>query len=99
MHPPCMRWKNWDFVRFFRQFILQTGCKGRNPIQKQPNSFVRNTTYPPQQVAMVGDSVNDMRFAQNSGVLGIFYRPRGEEKLPDGAQWQIRSLQELLTLV
>ena len=84
---------------FFSAIYSADRLQRPKPDPEAAQQFCEKYHLPPQQVAMVGDSVNDMRFAQNSGVLGIFYRPRGEEKLPDGAQWQIRSLQELLTLV
>ena len=53
----------------------------------------------PEQVAMVGDSANDMLFAKNSGITGVFFRPDGwEDPLPEGAQLCIQDLEQVASL-
>ena len=53
----------------------------------------------PEQVAMVGDSANDMLFAKNSGITGVFFRPDGwEGPLPEGAQLCIQDLEQVASL-
>lgn len=50
----------------------------------------------PREVAMVGDSVNDMRFAKNSGLTGIFFQPCGwDAPLPAGAQFCVKGFEQL----
>lgn len=58
--------------------------------------FCRRHGLAPGEVAMVGDSVNDMRFARNSGLVGLFFRPEGWiGPLPAGARCSLRRLEEL----
>lgn len=53
----------------------------------------------PEQVVMVGDSANDMLFAKNSGITGVFFRPDGwEGPLPEGAQLCIQDLEQVASL-
>ena len=53
----------------------------------------------PEQVVMVGDSANDMLFAKNSGITGVFFRPDGwEDPLPEGAQLCIQDLEQVASL-
>ena len=48
---------------------------------------------------MVGDSANDMLFAKNSGITGVFFRPDGwEGPLPEGAQLCIQDLEQVASL-
>lgn len=49
----------------------------------------------PEQIVMVGDSENDMRFAREAGCWGIYLSDKEDGNLPPGAQIQIRSLEEL----
>lgn len=59
--------------------------------------FCQRHGFAPGEVAMVGDSANDMRFAKNSGLTGIFFQPGGwAAPLPDGAQYCIGRMEELL---
>ena len=57
--------------------------------------FCRRCGVAPAQTAMVGDSDNDMRFAQNSGLTGILYRAPLPKTLPSGAALGVASFAEL----
>lgn len=63
-------------------------------------AFCRDWDLNPEDVAMVGDSENDMRFAENSGVVGIFYCPgKPSTPLPRGAKYSISHFSQLLELL
>lgn len=63
-------------------------------------AFCRDWDLNPEDVAMVGDSENDMRFAENSGVVGIFYCPeKNSTPLPHGAKYSISHFSQLLELL
>lgn len=63
-------------------------------------AFCRDWDLNPEDVAMVGDSENDMRFAENSGVVGIFYCPgKPSTPLPRGAKVGISHFSQLSELL
>lgn len=63
-------------------------------------AFCRDWNLNPEDVAMVGDSENDMTFAENSGVMGIFYCPgKPFTPLPRGAKYGISHFSQLSELL
>ena len=63
-------------------------------------AFCRDWDLNPEDVAMVGDSENDMQFAENSGVVGIFYCPgKPSTPLPRGAKVGISHFSQLSELL
>lgn len=59
--------------------------------------FAEYYNLPLDQIAMVGDSQNDMRFAANSGIHGIYYDRRFRTgRLPEGAERSIVTMRELI---
>ena len=63
-------------------------------------AFCRDWDVNPEDVAMVGDSENDMTFAENSGVIGIFYCPgKPFTPLPRGAKYGISHFSQLSELL
>lgn len=52
----------------------------------------------PEEVAMVGDSANDMRFARNAGITAIYFNRSGQSRNVD-ADIIIHRLEDLLPLL
>lgn len=52
------------------------------------------------EAVMVGDSANDMRFAQNSGMTGVFFQSQtSSSALPEGAAYALADLSQLPGLI
>lgn len=61
------------------------------------NAICETFSVSPRDCLMIGDSLNDMRFAQNSACDGFFYEPDGLQSapLPPGACARLTRLSEL----
>lgn len=83
----------------FSFFGTDDGTHRTKPAADLMNAFCAQTGFSPAECAVVGDAPNDMRFAANSGSIGIFLSPNGCTQLPPGAQYSIRSLSELPSFI
>lgn len=69
------------------------------PAPDMAMEFCRAFALQPEEVCMVGDSANDMRFAKICGIHGILFAPQGREALPDGAKQMVQDLMELISFL
>ena len=70
------------------------------PHPEMAQIFSAHCGVPLAAIAMVGDTANDMRFAYNSGMIGILYQPEASDlPLPEGARYCIRTPAQLLELL
>ena len=69
------------------------------PHPEMAQIFSAHCGVPLAQIAMVGDTANDMLFAHNSGMIGILYQPDASPfPLPKGAAYCIHTPAQLLEL-
>ena len=61
-------------------------------------AFRFQTGVPCACTAMAGDAENDMLFAENSGLIGILYRPSEKKEKAEHADYVIHDFKELLYL-
>lgn len=84
---------------YFDLILSADRVKAPKPNSDTAEQFAETCGIPLSGIAMVGDSVNDMKFAENSGIIGIFYQPGGRKgDLPEGADFCISDLQQILDL-
>lgn len=69
------------------------------PAPDMMNEFCHACNLTPAEVLMVGDSDNDMLFAQNSGATGVLFRAGPRTARPIGASYRISDLNDLPGLV
>lgn len=72
--------------------------KKPKPDPSSAAAFRFQTGVPCACTAMAGDAENDMLFAENSGLIGILYRPSEKKEKAEHADYVIHDFKELLYL-
>lgn len=77
--------------------ILSADCGlAAKPAPDMAQMFCRQHRIHPSEVLMIGDSVNDMMFAANSGLVGVWFAPEQDSAfLPIGASYLLKDPLEL----
>jgi phosphoglycolate phosphatase len=85
----------------FDRIFTADRVKRPKPDPEMARRFCGELGLAPGEVVMVGDSANDMRFAANSGLIGLYFDPAGSEAdpLPPGARRHIARLEALPELL
>lgn len=85
---------------YFDLLLAADRVESAKPAPEMARLFCRACGIAPEETAMVGDSANDMLFAKNSGIIGIFYQSnQAPVDLPAGAVRVITDLMELPELI
>lgn len=81
--------------------VLSADCIAHpKPAPDMARIFCSQYELQPSEVLMIGDSENDMLFAKNSGMIGIYFTPdQNTECLPAGAAAAFHSAAELEKLI
>lgn len=85
--------------QYFDMILTADNVRRPKPEPEMAQTFCRRLEMPPERVAMVGDSGNDMLFAKNSGLIGIFYQQFPARTVPENAQYVLSDLNQLPTLI
>lgn len=94
----CLR--KLEIAAYFDLVLAADRVTAAKPAPEMAQVFCRACGIVPGEVAMVGDSDNDMLFAKNSGMPGILYRGQPlPPKLPLGAICAISDLKQLPELL
>ena len=90
--------KKAQIARYFDAIVSADRVKSSKPDPESARVFCSVCHLQPSQVIMVGDSANDMLFAERSGLVGIYLSDRDNSPLPRGAKRRISRLDELLEI-
>ena len=94
----CLR--KLEIDAYFDLVLAADRVTAAKPAPEMAQAFCRVCGIVPGEVAMAGDSDNDMLFAKNSGMHGILYRSQPlPQKLPLGAICAISDLKQLPELL
>lgn len=76
--------------------VLYTDGQGYppKPDPAMGTAFLERTSLSPEEAVFVGDSANDMRFAENAGIHGLLFR-RSAAALPAGADAAVSCCSEI----
>lgn len=85
--------------QYFDMVLTADRVRLPKPEPEMARIFCRKFQIAPERVAMVGDSGNDMLFAKNSGLTGIFFRQLPSTPVPENAQYVLSDLNQLPTLL
>lgn len=85
--------------QYFDMVLTADHVKLPKPEPEMAQTFCRRFEIPPERVAMVGDSGNDMLFAKNSGLIGIYFQHPPMTAVPENAQYVLSDLNQLPTLI
>lgn len=98
-YAPCIRClEELGIAEFFPLILSADRIPRPKPFPDGAEIFLETFSLRPEEVWVVGDSENDMRFAANSGLAGI-YLSEEEKDLPEGAVCHIEHLSDLLGLL
>lgn len=98
-YEPCMRClTELGIEKHFDMILSADRVNHPKPAPDMARAFCDAFSLNPWEVWMVGDSVNDMRFAEKAGLIGIYFS-KEDGPLPPGAQRKIARLEELQKLI
>jgi len=99
-HDPTMRCLRSLHIEQYIDVVLSADCALRSkPSPDMAREFCRRCGLLPSEVIMVGDSANDMLFAKNSGLKGIWFANGSDTRsLPPGTVFVLKAPEELLKL-
>lgn len=79
----------------FDKIIAADTVEHAKPAPDSAVIFSKDYQIEKNQIMMVGDSLNDMKFAQISGLTSVFLQNNPEEEVPQEADYSIQDLDEL----
>ena len=91
--------KKLGIEKYFDCILTADTVMRSKPCPDMAEQFSVQIGIPCDAIAMVGDSLNDMRFAKNSHMIGIYYQRQITSPIPKEADSTIHHLEELIELV
>lgn len=85
-------------LEFFDTIIGADLVENPKPAADSMGAIVSAWGIPKESILMVGDSVNDMKFAAQSGVAGVYFHEE-EMVIPEGASYDITDLNEVIEVL
>ncbi len=91
--------KELGIDRYFGMILSADRVSRAKPDPETAVRFCKKYGFKPEEVVMVGDSANDMLFAKNSGLTGIFFCRKPGETVPESVKHIITDMNELPELL
>ena len=66
--------RKWDFLNFFDDFILSHVVKMTKPNPKIFKYAIKKVGYQPEEIIFIDDGLNNVKSANDLGVIGIFFK-------------------------
>ena len=91
--------KGLGIDKYFGMILAADRVSRAKPDPETAVRFCDEYGFKPEDVVMVGDSENDMIFAERSGLIGIFFSRKKGEAIPESVKHIITDMNELPELL